>query len=278
VTKSPDEFRDERRDEQTKAPSDSADHDSQLISFEFYGIKGKMPPPTIGPVEEPKPNTTPKPRAWRLVWRDCIAHLQDSMVGVASLLSAIPRSTVSLVDSISTVGQSVGELAKRVARGRARADHNEDERIADAEADSDPMDTNERQARTENALSRLSDLERMICARGGEIKRVQTTDNRLIVLVVPPDAQRAVLERANARLLEHHLSEAAQKGQGRSEAQLDSILPRRIVNALKSHGITTLDQLGKLTIDDVVKFRGIGAKSLHLLEPFLAPRRPLGER
>lgn len=248
-------------DEQPSAASETTDEAAGQIAIDLYALKVKVPAPSMGEPVDLSPGPPTGVRSWSAVWADCLGHFQDTLIGLAAVLASIPWNSVRVVDGLGVCFQSIAELARRVSRGRARADHNEDERIADVEHGLAFSDPSEGQSQSEAAIARFDDLKSRIRARGVELKPIKTPQGQVIFVMVAPDAERAVAEAAQARLLEH------------TSDDLDSLgLPVRIVNLLKAEGITSRRRLASLTAGDVLKIRGIGEKSLNALWPFL--RRP----
>jgi hypothetical protein len=269
VTPNPDEIPAQRpRDDQPPHAAPNNDDAVGQVAFDAYGLKVRVPAPELAPFEVAPVAGPPDLRTWRSVWRDCLAYLQETVVGLFSLVAAIPRGGVHVIEGIGTTFQSAGEFTRRVARGRARADHQEDERIAESESNPTSSDPSEKAAAMEKAIARLDDLRERIQSRGGRLDCFKTEDGKIIFQIVDIDAQQSVLDYANTKLLET-TPLLPQSGEPTTTDDLNSILPPRVANLLRSAGISTRAQLGELTADDVLQIRGIGARSLEILQPYL---------
>jgi len=234
------------------------------VYFDFYGAKALV---QLDDPEAVEGNQQHLQRHASEVWADCIIQLQRFTVSLMQLLAELPTTCVRVLKSIGTASESIGEFTRRVARGRAKADHHEDERIAEASELGPPAETAESQALREASLDRLKRWTSTLQARGLNPKIIVTPEGKLIVTAVPEVAERDAIERAQAKLTEPqyelHLA-----------ISIDLFgLPTRLVRVLNEAGIDTIEQLGMLTVADVSSIAGIGKAYIEKLKPFLAPSR-----
>ncbi len=250
-------------------PSGSAEEPA-LISVEIFGIKIKLPKPTLAEPQETPEEPLPTHRDWRSVWRDCIGSLQGSLVGLCSVLEAMPRNAVKLLNCAGFLGEAATELSRRIARGRARADHQEDERIAETEAIPASDEEMESLSKTEWVLARLEEWKSKTQLRGADVKAIETPEGQIIFMIVPQDAESAIVETARDKLIRYAQLNLLEANSDSAPRLLEALgLPTRIVTALKKAGFITTDQLSALSYASAAEIEGIGKKSLDTLRPFL---------
>ena len=107
--KSPDE-------EDRQPPFPQAEEETAQIAIDLFGMKLRTPAPPLADHQELPKDQAPVAREWRLVWQDCIAHLQGSLVGLFSFFEAVPRNAVKIINSVAGAVGAATEFARRVAR------------------------------------------------------------------------------------------------------------------------------------------------------------------
>lgn len=266
-----------RSEEDPLAPAAVPEHD--VLAVDVYGAKVKA---VLGDAEPIVPPPKTQFRPWREFWPDCLGSLQGALQNLFVLIEAIPAATVGIVRGIAHIGESIAIAARRVARGRSKVDHHEDEQIAAAEEVPASKEPSQAEVEVESAQLRIEDVFAKFRARGIEARIVRHGDQLIVVAVQPGleddavEAGRQALIEARPELPKLTADSAVTLEGDRLEATAQVTTPienlrlaKRIVTILKSHGITTREELASKSFEEVLQYRGIGDKSIGALAPFV---------
>jgi hypothetical protein len=267
------------RDDEATDPNDEplvppvAEELSEIVlPMDTYGIKGTVRIPLGDAQSPPVPPDYPL-LSWQEVWWKCQGSLQGCVMNLTQLLAVLPETAVTTIRNLGRIGSALAQFTERIARGRTKVDHREDEKIADVET-APPTLPEPAQARSEEeaVLDRLKSQQAVFRERGLSTTIARNDRNQWVILLVRPEVERYALEQGQKKLLEvapewSSDGQALRKPPAIPLTQLG--IDGQIVRALESAGITTLDELRERTTDEIRTIKGIGPKRFEVLQPFL---------
>jgi hypothetical protein len=268
MSQHPDDLMDDAED---LPPAAGAEIEIGNVAIDLYRVVE-----LAGPAEEPSGSKKPGGRSAREVWSECVGHLQDATVSLFELLAAIPQSAVKIVRSAGSLVENSADLVRRLFRGRRLGDHQEDQKIAEAEH-SGPPAGHESQVQAESAMARLEAWMQVVRLQGATPRVIRTPEGKLIFSATAEECERTSIEATQAKLIEHN-STAAPSGPVVPIADPASIEPselekrglgKRITRTLNEAGIFDLKSLLTSRPAAILALTGIGPKSFTEIRQFV---------
>lgn len=251
------------------APADSAELEQDQFALDAYGIKMKF---LLGDPDSEGETEIPPIRPWKAIRDDCVASVQQSIVGLFQLPVVVIEQTIRVVKNTGRFSKGLADIAQRLVNGRSRVDHSEDEKIAEAAERKSLPAPSESQALAEKATSSLETQLETLRARGIPARIVQVRPNVFAIVLVAEDQQAVALDtiqRELPRLTQQVPTSGPEDLVPRLPLDVTTGLSARVRKCLERAGIRTLRDLCSRSVIDLLSIKGFGNSSLKEVQEAL---------
>lgn len=251
------------------APVDSAELEQDQFALDAYGIKTKFP---LGEPDAEGETEIPPIRPWKAIRDECVASVQQLIVGLSQLPVVAIQQTIRVFKNAGRLSKGVADIAQRLAGGRSRVDHSEDEKIAEAAERKSLPAPSESQALAEKATSSLEARLEALRARGIPARIVQVRPNVFAIVLVAEEHQAAALDTIHKelpRLTQQPPASGPEDLVFRLPLNTVTKLSTRVVKCLERAEIRTLYDLCSRSVIDLLSIKGFGNSSLKEVQEAL---------